>query len=246
DTNNDPDEAGMVITTSSVVFRPDGLSSYFDVEQLVELPVTNITGSVAKIGVFIDVNSDGDFDDADEQSFNTVPGDGSVIIRSTLIKYKVPAAPPAMNFARYFAMRCRITTDLAVGPDGVATDGEVIDKVQQLQFSVPAGGYDPLDLGDHAGTYPTLRAINGARHVITPDIFLGTLAPDGELDGQPSALADGDDTNGVDDENAVNASSLHLIAGFSFNFPVLLTNAPKAPAVLTGFFDWNNNGVFEP
>lgn len=245
DVTHDPDEAGMVITTTSVAFKPDGLSSYFDLEQFVELPVTNITGAQAKIGVFIDVNGDGDFDDTDEQFFETVPGDGSVIIRGTTIKFKVPAAPPAMIFTRAFAVRCRITTDAAVGPDGPATDGEVIDSVQQLQFGVPPGGYDALDMGDLPSPFPTLRANNGGRHVITPEIFLGTAAPDGEPDGQPSSPADGDDANGVDDENAINVTSLHPVRGFLFTMPVLLTNLPKNPATLSGFVDWNGDGDFD-
>jgi len=63
-----------------------------------------------------------------------------------------------------------------------------------------------LDFGDAPDTpYPTLLANDGARHIIVPGVQMG-LAVDWETDGQPTAAADGDDTNmvfGVDDEDGV-------------------------------------------
>ena len=55
--------------------------------------------------------------------------------------------------------------------------------------------------------YPTTLLRNGARHIIIPGIFLGS--PDGntqidaEPDGLPTIGADGDDINGIDDEEGV-------------------------------------------
>src|SRR5207245_944591 len=60
-----------------------------------------------------------------------------------------------------------------------------------------------LDLGDAPDPgYPTLKASNGARHVIVAGIFLGS-GIDADVDGQPSPNADGDDLNGIDDEDGV-------------------------------------------
>lgn len=63
-----------------------------------------------------------------------------------------------------------------------------------------------LDFGDAPDTpYPTLLANNGARHIIVPGIQMGSVI-DWEADGQPTASADGDDTNtvaGADDEDGV-------------------------------------------
>lgn len=60
-----------------------------------------------------------------------------------------------------------------------------------------------FDWGDAPDpTYPTLRAANGAYHVITPGFQLGG-AVDAELDGQASPDAMGDDHFGVDDEDGV-------------------------------------------
>lgn len=66
----------------------------------------------------------------------------------------------------------------------------------------------PIDFGDAPPPYPTLQANGGASHTIQAAVFLGA-AIDGEANGQPSALANGDDTNSspgpvpVDDEDGV-------------------------------------------
>ncbi|MCA9162928.1 MAG: hypothetical protein KDA62_08105, partial [Planctomycetales bacterium] len=51
------------------------------------------------------------------------------------------------------------------------------------------------DFGDAPDVYGTLLASNGPHHLITPGVFLGANV-DAELDGQPSADATGDNTNG--------------------------------------------------
>lgn len=59
-----------------------------------------------------------------------------------------------------------------------------------------------LDYGDAPDpTYPTLYASDGASHLATGPM-LGA-SRDGELDGQPTVEADGDDAAGTDDEDGV-------------------------------------------
>ena len=53
-----------------------------------------------------------------------------------------------------------------------------------------------------SGRYPTLLASDGARHAILAGFCLGTII-DGEVDGQPTAGADGDDAAGLADEEGV-------------------------------------------
>ena len=56
---------------------------------------------------------------------------------------------------------------------------------------------DSLDLGDLPAPFPTLLADNGPAHIgIGPTLG---AARDSEADGQPTALADGDDAAGTDD-----------------------------------------------
>lgn len=59
-----------------------------------------------------------------------------------------------------------------------------------------------IDYGDAPGV-PTLIANNGAGHLITAGVYLGSLI-DAELDGQPSVNSLGDDTIALADEDGVN------------------------------------------
>ena len=61
---------------------------------------------------------------------------------------------------------------------------------------------EAMDFGDAPSPYPTQLSNNGARHLPTGP-SLGADNRDTESDGFPSALASGDDTAGVDDENGV-------------------------------------------
>jgi hypothetical protein len=93
-----------------------------------------------------------------------------------------------------------------------------------------------IDYGDAPDpTYPTLLASNGASHLAT-GVMLGT-SRDGELDGQPSANADGDDSNGIDDEDGV----------VFFGTPVPNTIASvdvtaSATGILNAWVDFNLDG----
>ncbi|HEX9973522.1 MAG TPA: PKD domain-containing protein, partial [bacterium] len=60
--------------------------------------------------------------------------------------------------------------------------------------------YDYGDAPDPS--YPTLKASNGARHQIDPDVFLGNKI-DADADGQQNADASGDDNDGNDDEDGI-------------------------------------------
>lgn len=245
DNHDDADEQGLSISTISAKFVHDGAASYFAVEQLAAMTAMNTTGNPATVAGFIDVNSDGDFDDPGERSADVViPSSGVPASVTLLFKYKVPAAPPATSITKHFGMRFRITTDGVVNSTGAATDGEVMDMVQTYQFAVPPDGYDPMDFGDLAGPHLTARSANGARHLPNQSIFLGSVMPDGEPDGAPSTAADGDNVNAVNDEDSVNPVTIHPVPGFDFNMPVTATNMTGSAATLSGFADWNGDGDF--
>ncbi len=62
-----------------------------------------------------------------------------------------------------------------------------------------------FDFGDAPDSYHTLLTSNGAQHVIVPGVFLGAHL-DSESDGQPNAMATGDDihpASGPNDEDGV-------------------------------------------
>jgi hypothetical protein len=71
-----------------------------------------------------------------------------------------------------------------------------------LQF-LPTGTLLAVDWGDAPDpTYPTLAVSNGAQHTTGGGLTLGAVIDD-EADGQPTATAGGDDTNGIDDEDGI-------------------------------------------
>jgi hypothetical protein len=59
-----------------------------------------------------------------------------------------------------------------------------------------------LDYGDAPASYGTLLADDGARHQIVSGFHLGATV-DADFDGQPTIGADGDDNDGLDDEDGV-------------------------------------------
>jgi hypothetical protein len=112
-----------------------------------------------------------------------------------------------------------------------------------------------LDFGDLPdGPYPTLLASNGARHIITPNVYLGACV-DSEDDGQPNPAATGDDlgaggkTYGTctppnDDEDGV-IFLTPLMPGRKANIQVTIF-ATDGDACLSAWIDFNADGVLDP
>ena len=97
------------------------------------------------------------------------------------------------------------------------------------------------DFGDAADTYPTTLERDGASHLATGPRLGGSR--DAEADGQPTSGADGDDLDGIDDEDGV---TLHLIwvGQTGATFAVNVQNAPAA-ALLDVWIDFNGDGTWE-
>ncbi len=101
---------------------------------------------------------------------------------------------------------------------------------------------DSIDYGDAPDpTYPTLIASNGAAHTIVPTVYLGGSV-DAELDGQPTPLADGDDTDGNDDENGVTFTS-PLIPGQVATYDVVASTPGYLDAWVDFYVDGSWAGV---
>ena len=99
--------------------------------------------------------------------------------------------------------------------------------------------YIAQDFGDAPSPYPTLLAEDGARHVaIGP--MLGT-ARDAELDGQPSTLADGDDTNGTADEDGIVGYSSFAPGMMDASVDLLVS----ADSYVNAWIDFNGNGTWD-
>ena len=94
------------------------------------------------------------------------------------------------------------------------------------------------DWGDLPDYLWHVAAQNGPRHSAS-SLKLGSLW-DVEVQGQPSANADGDDLATSDDEDGVTRNLAELwIPGATVHLNVTVAGGP---GVLGGWFDWNNDG----
>lgn len=130
------------------------------------------------------------------------------------------------------------------------------------EHTLPYNGINPItgqdfgvqiarDYGDLPTTYATLSTASGASHGYLDGFRLGTNW-DAEVDGQPSAAANGDDTSGimdgnsnvVDDEDGV-VLLRPIVAGRTDNtVRVTVTNTTSVTGYLQGWVDFNGDGDF--
>ncbi len=119
-------------------------------------------------------------------------------------------------------------------------------------------GYVGFDYGDLPNSYNTSTSTEGPKHVVTPDLYLGTCV-DSEEDAFPDPMAGlmgaGDDgnpgtgTQGVcavagDDENGI-VFETPLVPGVQACIRVTARNNTGAAAKLQGWIDFNGNGSFD-
>ena len=186
---------------------------------------------------FIDLNGDGDFADASETASATVPNGSN----DAAILLNFGVAPPGTAPAGY--ARFRLSTAAGCAPDGPSPDGEIED------YAFTALVTDLGDLPDTApgtgsGNYQTLLADGGAVHPIIAGLFMGSLV-DAESDGQPSAIASGDDLLTSDDEDGVDTASLAFVVGQSGSVNVSATNLSGSMHALA-FYRFDQNGSISP
>ncbi len=178
-------------------------------------------GTVGYLNAWIDFNRDGDWEDSwdtgSEYILQNIPvkaGWNQFDFDSGYLVFSVPReAEYGSSWARFRLTSYRFTPENALSFTGLADDGEVEDyQVELVRYY--------RDWGDAPASYGTLRADNGAYHVVWPVgnphlafplrdpdtgeylvdpntgqyIFVG---PDWELDGQPDPEALGDDTDSI-------------------------------------------------
>jgi len=128
--------------------------------------------------------------------------------------------------------------------DGTGGPGPVLN----ITYTAPAATLDygdapDLGNGTGIGDYQTKLSDNGPSHISSANIFLGNLAPDSEYNGNPNTAAKGDDNSGSADENA--PQNLIFSPGDIPVIKILATNQTGSTATLSGWIDYNINGVFE-
>ncbi|HRX97940.1 MAG TPA: T9SS type A sorting domain-containing protein [Bacteroidales bacterium] len=118
---------------------------------------------------------------------------------------------------------------------GVFETGETEDYLIEISGSAQ----DNMDFGDNPDpNYPTLLANDGARHIINPNIYMGSLI-DAENDGQPTSAADGDDLNNLDDEDGVTFTKPLVVGKQAF-----IKVKTSASGYLNAWIDFNQNGTW--
>lgn len=109
-----------------------------------------------------------------------------------------------------------------------------------------------LDFGDAPASYGTTLEDDGPRHNIrgydestnTAPLMLGTSI-DRETDGIPTENADGDDNDGIADEDGVEGPIV-IRSGEASSVTVTVTNDTDDEAKLGGWIDLDGNGAFDP
>ena len=100
-----------------------------------------------------------------------------------------------------------------------------------------------FDWGDAPDTYRTTQQANGPSHRIVPDLYIGS-GVDGEADGRPGPLADGDDLAQTDDEDGIENGAC-FVPGQPLNLNIPVTNKLGKGAQLYGWVDFDGNRTFD-
>ncbi|MEO8493502.1 MAG: GEVED domain-containing protein, partial [Planctomycetota bacterium] len=138
-----------------------------------------------------------------------------------------------------------LTTSDIVDVAGNPLKANRADGTTQFTITIASG----LDYGDaptaalsgFASSYPTRLADDGARHQASLNFTLGNSATslniDADADGQPTVSADGDDNDGLDDENGV-VFNTSLLGGFGGTITVTASQSGR----LDAWIDFNQDG----
>jgi len=103
-------------------------------------------------------------------------------------------------------------------------------------------GASTIDFGDAPDSYNSSLAANGARHEITDDgPYLGSTAPDGEVDARLGILSDdtNNDASNMDDEDGIG-----FVTGLSRGLDNTVVITASKAGYLQAWFDWNRDGDF--
>lgn len=208
-----------------------------------ELTLRNTTGNDAYLAGWIDSNRNGVFDEI-EGRVDVIPTGQNGAYTYSFDANQMENLSVGNSYIRF-----RLTTDLITVTDvgGGASDGEVED------FMIQIGGQDLGDLpdtstGTAANNYQTNLTYGGPYHNVAAlsELYLGDVAPDVDGPTPQTTLADGDDADAIDDENALADIPLPDIdAGDPFNTLISVTNNTNQVGYLYAWIDWDRDGSFE-
>jgi uncharacterized repeat protein (TIGR01451 family) len=99
------------------------------------------------------------------------------------------------------------------------------------------GSVAPADYSDAPASY------GSPNHEITAGLHLGSIAPDNESSGQASPDADGDDTNGTDDEDGISGFPALTAGATAYTIPAGNVSGTGV-GTLHAWIDFNGDGSF--
>ena len=213
----------------------------------VDVVVVNSTDDAsADLFGWIDFDGDNVFDTDEAVTINT----------PTTAVYQLDwTVPPDLQVGDTY-IRLRLTSDGSVTtstPTGAAADGEVEDY--SLIVTDPVDFGDAIDSGLGAAVldYRTSLADDGARHLLSANLYLGDTVADADGDALDNGAATGDDFGGDADEGVAQLLTTAqgdefpdlAVADTSLDFDIDLTNATTGAANLYVWIDYDHNGSFD-
>ena len=193
---------------------------------------------------------DGTFDTADDVVYSlTYP---AYMIGTNQVEFGVDSGSLAPDNYRLTVQSGGTQNPFGTDLDGDA-DGNAGGNFVQT-FTV--GPSMPVDFGDApdtaagtgAGNYETLAANDGPIHTIVAGLFLGDTV-DRDFGTLQNARANADDVDGAlpDDEDGVLSPFTDLLGteGAAPTVTLLATNTTGSAGTLSGWIDYNNDGVFD-
>ncbi len=219
------------------------------------------TGLTVYAYLWQDLDTDGVVDPAERTLIGSTETDNSGdylftglpnAIGTVTNRYLVSTAPPLGVEVRLTTSTTNGLTPALTVVNTTNTQGITLSAYQILAIQPAVTNVDfafaparRFDYGDLPSSYGTLLTdpTAGARHTVktVPDLYLGS-APDTEFNGQPTADASGDDTNGVpDDEDGVIAVGNWTTAT---NGGQVSVTVGAGSGWLCGYMDFNHDGNF--
>ncbi len=117
----------------------------------------------------------------------------------------------------------------------------VLGQCDLLQFDF--GDLPDTNLVASSNNYNTEFHHDGPYHQIVDGLAIGILV-DADSDARPSLQSDGDDLDGIDDEDGIFLSNSNPAPGETITISILASNTTGSTAHLEGWIDWNGNGDF--
>lgn len=177
-------------------------------------------------------------------------GSGNVALMYTSVANTSSSAPLTSNVQFLSWGKSAIALGLIINSD--FGDAPASYGTAQNNFQPIVANGDPSQTSGNFINYLS-SGTRGGTPVIDPGTKqnptsprMGPLAADNEATTFNTAIANGDDINGVDDEDAFSSVSAGLLSNPTLNVPVFKNTAAVAtPIYVYGWIDFNKNGIFE-